>query len=143
MRYSWFSLLMLLPGLLLTGCKKDKPIVAFDVVDTWSAVVDVTGPPSTAYLGSSWVYSTGAVACEQNKTSLDQLQSATLTGVEISISGLPDHNFDFLRRITLYLLDEQGQQILFASQDNIPHGATQIKLTPTGASMLPYLRSGK
>lgn len=137
MRFAHTFLFLLISGVLLAGCKKDKPVVTFEVVDTLSTTLIASNP--SAYLETTVVGSNIAIACEQNKSSVNQLQNASLSRVEIS--ARPGQNFGPLQKIVLYVLDKQGNQAILASQSTVPKGTDKITLTPTDSSMLPYLRA--
>ncbi|KAA9333151.1 hypothetical protein F0P96_09220 [Hymenobacter busanensis] len=146
MRYATSTLLGLLCLLLVSvGCKKeDAPVpVSFDVEDSWQALVELNPyAPTTMYLPAQRIYSTCAVTCSRNETSIEKLQSASLSGVELTLKPSQAPNFDFLQQVTIYLISEQGAQSVLASLDQIPAGATTLTLKPTDQSMLAFLRNG-
>lgn len=141
-----FCLLLLL--LVSAGCQKEKAEprpVALEVVDHWTALVDVNAAPTgplTQFLATSRIRSACADTCRRNKTSLEQLQSATLGEATLTVDAPPGQNFDFLRQMNFYIMSGSGNdQILLATATSIPQGATQLTLTPTNASLLAYLRN--
>lgn len=138
---------LLLAVALIFGCKKEEATVALDVVDTWSAVMDVTAPPQgplTVFMPTTRVYSAAADSCRRNKTTLDQLQEATLSQATLTVQAPAGQNFDFVRQLTWYITSEQGNdRMVLATIPDVPLGATTLTLTPTNASLLSYLRPGQ
>ncbi|MBC6697432.1 hypothetical protein [Hymenobacter sp. BT190] len=114
-------------------------------MDTWAAVMDVNAPtsgPLTVFMPTTRVYSAAADSCRRNKTTLDQLQQATLSGATLTIQAPAGQNFDFLRQLTWYITSKQGNdRMVLATLPDVPLGATTLTLTPTNASLLNYLRS--
>ncbi|RTQ47157.1 hypothetical protein EJV47_19880 [Hymenobacter gummosus] len=139
-----FFLLLLLVSF---GCQKDKvrPVATLEVVDEWTALLDVTAAPggsSPLFMPTSRIWSACADTCRRNKTSLEQLQSAALSEATLTVDAPPGQNFDFLRSMTFYIMSNQGNdQIPLASITAVPRGATRLTLTPTDASLLAYLRN--
>ncbi|MBD2713997.1 hypothetical protein KBK19_03005 [Microvirga sp. STR05] len=139
----------LLLAALSFGCKKEakETTVAFDVVDTWAAVLDVTAPPAgplTVFLPTTRVYSATADSCRGRKITLDQLQQATLSHATLTLQAPVGQNFDFVRQITWYITSEQGNdRMVLATLPNVPLGATTLTLMPTNTALLSYLRPGQ
>jgi hypothetical protein len=137
---------LLLIAALSFGCKKTESTVNFVVVDKWTALMDVTAPPSgpqLLYLATSRINSTYADTCRRHKITSEQLQRITLQEATLTVDAPPGQNFDFLRQLTFLIMSEQGNdQIPLASITNVPRGATRLTLTPTTEGLQAYLRSG-
>ncbi|WP_400193073.1 hypothetical protein [Hymenobacter sp. B81] len=149
MKHIPFRLLPALAWLLLltlaAGCKKKESTVSFEVVDsTLMNSVTLSAPPDVQYLPTRRIDSKIGEASTSNTSSTDRVQTATLSHAELSIEGgAPGQNFDFLRLVTVYLLDEQGvSRSILAQSATVPPGATRLTLTPTSQSVVEQLKAG-
>ncbi|WP_139362123.1 hypothetical protein [Hymenobacter sp. CRA2] len=89
------------------------------------------------------MYSRLDQASNNNGTSPNQVQAATLSEVELQLtSSYAAQNFDRLRSVTVYLIDAQGARSVLAQTTAIPSGATRLLLTHGGPSMLSELKAG-
>lgn len=139
------SLVILAAAALLSGCKKAPTIVTFEVVD--SAVYpseELNALLGTQrYLQTRQVYTQLARASSDNGTSAEQLQSATLDGVELLLTSRSSaQNFDFLRAATIYLVSSQGTRSVLAQTTIIPVGATRLTFAHSGPAMTHELKAG-
>lgn len=132
----------LLALLLAVGCKKIDKLLTFYVEDSQNiriasnfpigALVPLT--PITVPTQSQEKFSNAG-------TSADLVKNVSLNRLTLSITDPSSQNFDFLRRIEIYISTDQNDQVLLASLDQVPTGVSSISLTPTNAVLDKYLKA--
>ncbi|AII52196.1 hypothetical protein [Hymenobacter sp. APR13] len=140
------KILLLLPlaALLLTlGCKKILDLLEFTVEDSQTITVPATVPLGQFFpLSPVAVSSTSRATYANNNTSADYVQDVTLERLALTITSPTGQNFDFLRRIEVYISTSanSSDQVLLASLNPVPTGATSIELTPANQKLDVFLR---
>ncbi len=143
------KLLLLLPlvaALLATtaSCKKILDLLEFNVEDSQTLTVPATLPVGTFFaLPPVAVSSTSKTTYANNKTSADYVQDVRLDRLTLTIPSPQGQTFDFLRRIEVYISSDANNtnQVLLASLNLVPTGATSIQLTPADQKLDLYLRA--
>lgn len=141
------KLLFLLPlaALLLTmSCEKILDLLEFSVEDSQTITVPATLPIGQFFaLPSVAVSSTSKTTYANNNTSADYVQDVTLSRLALTITSPTGQNFDFLKRIEVYIsTDANSQGVLLASLNPVPTGATTIELTPADQKLDVFLSQG-
>ena len=141
-------LFTLLGGLLLAapGCKKAREVINFQITDSQSFTVPSTLPviPGTLFpLPARTVPSTAQTAYASKGTTSDLVENVTLEEFTLTITNPTGQNFDFLKRIELYIsTNAQGtDKVLLASLNTVPAGVSKISLLPAGNKIDQYLRN--
>ena len=141
---SLLPLLVLL--LLLGGCKKavDSLPLTFNVDDSSTVQVPASGPLTGVLLTlpGFTVNSTSNATFAANKTAANYVQDVTLNRLNLTVTDPTTQNFDFLKRIEIYIATDAAgtNKILLASLNPVPTGQTTLALTPTTAKLDTYLR---
>ncbi|MBU6122574.1 hypothetical protein [Hymenobacter siberiensis] len=140
------SLFLLVVLLGASSCKKIEDLLTFQVNDSSSFVIPASGLLNTTVLSlpGATVSSSSSGTYSANNTSADYVQDVTLDRLALTVTDPAGQNFDFLKSVKIYIAsDNQGtNKTLLASLDPVPTGQTAITLTPSGAKLDLYLRSG-
>ena len=142
------TLRLLLPLLLLgaIGCQKLVNLINFKIDDSTNFTIPATGVLTTTALAlpgiavSSHASSTYA----GNNTTADYVHDVTLDQLTLSTTEPSTQTFDFLKSISIYIATDAAgtDKVLLASLSPVPTGQTSLQLTPSGATLDKYLRSG-
>lgn len=143
------KILFLAPALvallvLTSGCKKVLGLLEFNVEDSQTITVPRTVPFGQFFpLSPVTVPSSSKSTYSNNGTSADYVQDVTLDKLTLTITNPQGQNFDFLKRIEVYIsTTAQGtDKVLLASLSPVPTGTSSISLTPANQKLDAFLRS--
>ncbi|SET90626.1 hypothetical protein [Hymenobacter actinosclerus] len=127
---------------LLGSCKKILDLLEFNVEDSQTVVVPKTLPlGSLLPLPPVQVSSSSKTTYANNGTSADYVQDVTLDRLTLTITNPTTQNFNFLKRIEVYIsTDPNGNDLfLLASLDNVPTGVNSISLKPANQKLDVFL----
>ncbi|UYZ62469.1 hypothetical protein [Hymenobacter weizhouensis] len=146
MKKTFFLLPLLAFLALLTGCEKVLGLLEFNVEDSQTITVPASVPflpGQVVALAPVTVSSTSKSTYSNNGTSADYVQDVTLDKLTLTITAPQGQNFDFLKRIEIYIsTNAQGtDKVLLASLNPVPTGATSISLTPANQKLDVFLRA--
>ena len=136
--------LLLALVVLSTGCKKVLGLLEFNVEDSQTITVPRTVPFGQFFpLSPVTVSSSSKSTYSNNGTSADYVQDVTLDRLTLTITNPQGQNFDFLKRIEVYIsTTAQGtDKVLLASLSPVPTGVSSISLTPANQKLDVFLRS--
>ncbi|GAA4050428.1 hypothetical protein GCM10022409_41500 [Hymenobacter glaciei] len=148
MKKSLFTPILFVLVLLLgiVGCKKIENLLSFQVNDSSSFVVPASGLLNTTVLSlpGATVNSSSSGTYSANNTSADYVQDVTLDRLALTVTDPAGQNFDFLKSVKIYIASDNSgtNKTLLASLSPVPTGQISINLTPSGAKLDLYLRSG-
>lgn len=124
----------------------DNGSVTFNVNDTSTSTIQGQLPISLPFnLPIMPISSTNTTEYDNNNTAPDLIKNVILDNLAITITNPTNEDFSFLKAIEISILfadqsdDEDG--VLIASLDNINSSSTVINLTPSGANLIPYLKT--
>ncbi|RFP66809.1 hypothetical protein D0N36_01610 [Hymenobacter lapidiphilus] len=127
---------------LLGSCKKILDLFEFNVEDSQTVVVPKSSPlgpltPLTPVSVSSSSKSTYA----NNGTNADYVQDVTLDKLTLTITSPASQNFNFLKRIEIYISTDANSpdQFLLASLDQVPANVSTISLKPADQKLDLFL----
>ena len=131
------------------GCEKILDLLSFTVSD--SQIFTVPAAPLPVVVGQLitlppvTVASTAKTTYANNGTAADYVQDVTLDRLALTITNPASQNFDFLRRIELYIsTDASGSnKVLLASLSPVPTGVRTIELVPSGNKLDLFLRNAQ
>lgn len=130
--------------LLLSSCEKILDLLQFSVEDSQTITVPKTIPFGQFFpLSPVAVPSSSKSTYAKEGTSADYVQDVTLEKFDLTITSPQGQNFDFLKRIEVYIsTNQQGtDKVLLASLNPVPTGATTIRLTPANQKLDLFLRA--
>jgi hypothetical protein len=135
-------LLTSLFALLITvGCKKIDQLLTFYIEDTQNIKVAASFPVGIANLTPVTVPTQSKQTFANNNTRADLVKDVSLNKLTLTIADPNTENFDFLRKIEIYISTNSNDQILLASLSDIPKGVQTITLKPTGAKLDSYIKA--
>jgi hypothetical protein len=136
---------------LITGCNKVKQLANINADIPYSTEVNVPQvdgydagiplPPGGLELPSVTVgvATNSKEYLSQYGTAANMVTTVYLKSLSIEIKSPPNQNFDFLDNIQVYISAPSKPEILIASQNNIPKGASTLHLTTnTEANLKDY-----
>ncbi|MFD2786118.1 hypothetical protein [Hymenobacter rubripertinctus] len=133
----------LIAAILLFGsCKKVLGLFEFNVEDSQTIVIPKTVPFGQFFpLSPVAVSSSSTSTYAKNGTSADYVQDVTLDKLTLAITSPSGQNFDFLKRIDVYIsTDAKGSdKVLLASLNPVPTGVSTISLTPADQKLDVFL----
>ncbi|MBT2558813.1 hypothetical protein J7E24_13530 [Hymenobacter sp. ISL-91] len=128
---------------LLGSCKKVLGFLEFDVDDSQTLVVPKSSPlgPLTPLVPVP-VASSSQATFASNGTSADYVQDVTLDKLTLTITNPAGQNFNFLKRIEIYISTDasSADQFLLASLDQVPANVSTISLNPSDQKLDLFLR---
>ncbi|MBC8084420.1 MAG: hypothetical protein H7Z21_14560 [Hymenobacter sp.] len=135
----FFPLLLLLVA---TGCEKIDELLTFYIEDAQSGRISgsfplgqfLPLPPITVPTKSEEQFSNAG-------TRADLVKNVSLNRLTLTITDPSGQNFDFLRRIEIYMGTDANDQILLASLAQVPQGVSTITLEPSNAVLDKYLKA--
>ncbi|MBN2664475.1 MAG: hypothetical protein JXR68_12565 [Bacteroidales bacterium] len=130
--------------LMLWSCKNGS--VSFYVNDSSNSTIEGQLPINLPFnLPIIPISSTNTTEYENNQTVPDLLEEVNLEDLSISITNPANDDFSFLKAIEISILfsdqDDNEDGVLIATLDNINSADKIIHLTPTGANLIPYLKT--
>ncbi|SDY17639.1 hypothetical protein [Hymenobacter psychrophilus] len=127
---------------LLGSCKKILDLLEFNVEDSQTVVVPRTLPlGSLVPLPPVSVSSSSKSTYANNGTTADYVQDVTLDNLTLTITNPASQNFNFLKRIEIYISTDANSpdQFLLASLDQVPANVSTISLTPSSQKLDLFL----
>ena len=134
--------LPLLALVLAVGCKKIDKLLTFYIEDSQNIRIASNFPLGTLVpLTPISVPTKSEERFSNEGTRADLVKNVSLNRLSLTITDPGSENFDFLRRIEIYISTDQNDQVLLASLAQVPAGRTSIELTPTNAVLDKYLKA--
>ncbi|MBF9255510.1 hypothetical protein I2I11_19585 [Pontibacter sp. 172403-2] len=78
---------------------------------------------------------------KNNKTRAELVKDVTLDKLTLTITDPQGGNFDFLKRIELYISSDNKPEVKLAGLDAVPQNVSQIELQSTNAELDEYIKS--
>lgn len=125
---------------LAAGCNKVKQLADINVDIPYSSQVNIL---ASTYDSLGFVLPAGGASLSlppvpvvtnsqqyisEYKTSTDKILDVDLKSLALQIVSPPNHNFDFLDNVQVYISSNTLPEVLVASQDIVPKGSTTLNL---------------
>ncbi len=78
---------------------------------------------------------------QDNNTSLDLIESVSLSDLKITINAPKNGNFDFVKSFEFYLSAEGQDRVLLAEVQDLPDGVTELSPEISDVDLKPYIES--
>lgn len=130
--------------LLAVGCKKIDKLLTFYIEDSQNIRVASNFPIGQLVPLTPLTVPTKSEEKFKNEgTRADLVKNVSLNKLTLTITDPSSENFDFLRRIEIYIStnSNSNDQILLASLAQVPQGVNTITLTPTNAVLDKYIKA--
>ena len=135
---------MLTVGVLFSSCKKPKIEVDFnmEVADIYFSI-DPTTQTGDLDLATTTFDTELQKKLDENKASIDDVQSISINGVELIMINPGNQNFDILEKAYTYLSVPGLSETRIAYKESVPDGVTAITLDTDAANLKDYLRKNE
>lgn len=128
--------------LLAVGCKKIEQLLTFYIEDSQNIRVSSNFPIGQFVPLTPLNVPTKSEERFSNEgTRADLVKNVSLNSLKLTITDPSSENFDFLRRIEIYISTDANDQILLASLVQVPQGVNTLTLTPTNAVLDKYIKA--
>lgn len=132
-------LLLLLATL---SCKKVDQLLTFYIDDAENIQIASSFPLGQLVpLTPVTVPTKSAETFKNNKTQADLVKDVSLNKLTLTITDPNSQNFDFLKRIEIYISAKDQPEIKLASLDQVPTGVKSITLVSSGAKLDNYIKA--
>jgi hypothetical protein len=77
---------------------------------------------------------------KNNKTRAELVKDVTLNRLELTITDPAGENFDFLKKIEIYISSENKDEVKIAYLEEVPANATKLSLKSTNAKLDEFIK---
>ncbi len=77
---------------------------------------------------------------KNNKTRAELVKDVTLNKLELTIVEPKEANFDFLKKIEIYISSDTKDEVKIAYLDEVPQGVNSLKLKSTNAKLDEFIK---
>jgi hypothetical protein len=139
------KILLLAPLVLLlatVACKKVDQLLTFYIEDTQNIQISSSFPLGQFVpLSPVTVNTKSEESFKNNKTEAGLVKDVSLNKLTLTITDPNSENFDFLKRIEIYISAKDQPEIKLASLDKVPLGVKSIDLVSSGAKLDNYIKA--
>lgn len=133
---------LVIVALILSQCKEVDDLLTFTIANQVTITVPSNSPLNLPVeLATPEVTTNSSQTFANNNTEASLVKDVKLQELKLSIQSPAGKTFSFLKSIQIYISTTQSNEILLASLDNIPTGATSITLTPTQEKLDVYAKA--
>lgn len=139
---SFFIMLVLVTEF---SCKKIADITKFNLPYTTEATIEAGVATLLPFdLQTPEVTTATDEEYKGYKTAKKLVQSVKLNSLQLKVLHPEDRSFDFLKKIEIYIVADEHEEILLAKKDNIADNAgDQLDLEPGSGELKKYLTSDR
>lgn len=128
--------------LVAVGCEKIDKLLTFYIEDSQNIKVSGGFPLGQLVPLTPLTVPTRSDEKFSNEgTRADLVKNVSLNRLTLTITDPSSENFDFLRRIEIYISTDSNDQILLASLPQVPQGVKTITLNPSNAVLDKYIKA--
>lgn len=127
--------------LLVMGCEKIDDLLTFNIEDAQNIKVSGGFPVGLIPVTPLTVPTKSEEKFSTEGTNANLVKKVTLTQLTLTVIDPSSENFDFLKRIKIYISTDSNDKVLLASLDNVPLGVKTISLEPTKAVLDKYIKA--
>lgn len=139
------KLLLFAPLVLLlatVACKKVDQLLTFYIEDTQNIQISSSFPLGQFVpLSPVTVNTKSEESFKNNKTEAELVKDVSLNKLTLTITDPNSENFDFLKRIEIYISAKDQPEIKLASLEQVPMGVKSIELVSSGAKLDNYIKA--
>ena len=135
------TVVLCLFALALTSCEKTKVDISFnmEVADIYFNV-DTTSTQGNLTLAATSFNSDLQQKLDENKASIDDVESIELTGAEFKMINAGSQNFDIVDKAYALISTANDPEKQIAYKDPVPNGATSFTLDVASGNLKDYLQ---
>ncbi|WP_299761096.1 hypothetical protein [uncultured Pontibacter sp.] len=133
---------VLLFAIIATACEKIDDLLTFYINEEETFTIESGFPLGALIPATPFTVTTNSEETfKNNKTRAKLVKDVTLNRLELTIKKPEGQNFDFLKRIELYISSEDQPEVRIAYLDEVPTGSSVLKLKSTNAKLDEYIKS--
>ncbi len=134
-------MLVLLFVVVATACEKIDDLLTFYIEEEETFAIESGFPLGALIPATPFTVTTNSEETfKNNKTRAGLVKDVSLNRLELTITAPETQNFDFLKRIELYISSEKQPEVKIAYLDEVPAGTTVLKLKSTNAKLDEYIK---
>ncbi|MCJ8165412.1 hypothetical protein MKJ04_11210 [Pontibacter sp. E15-1] len=132
---------VLLFAMMAVACEKLDELLTFYIEEEESITIESQFPVGTLVpLTPVTVTTNSEERFKNNKTRAELVKDVTLNRLNLSITDPQGGNFDFLKRIEIYISSEGQDEVKIAYLDEVPQNATTLSLKSTNAKLDKFIK---
>lgn len=133
--------LALLLTLGMMACEKIEDLLTFYIDEEETFTIESDFPLGVLVPATPFTVTTNSEETfKNNKTRAELVKNVSLNRLELTITDPEGSNFDFLEQIELYISSEGEPETKIAYLEQVPEGATELKLESTNAKLDAYIK---
>ncbi|WP_108209814.1 hypothetical protein [Pontibacter mucosus] len=132
---------VLLFAVVATACEKIEDLLTFYIEEEETFTIESGFPLGALVPATPFTITTNSEETfKNNKTRAELVKNVSLNRLELTITEPKTQNFDFLKRIELYISSEKQPEVKIAYLDEVPTGTSVLKLKSTNAKLDEYIK---
>ncbi|CAM3824508.1 hypothetical protein POKO110462_21210 [Pontibacter korlensis] len=137
-------MVVLLFAVVATACEKIDDLLTFYINEDETFTIESGFPLGAVIPATPFTVTTNSEETfKNNKTRAELVKDVSLNRLELTIVEPEGQNFDFLKRIELYISSENQPEVRIAYLEEVPAGTTVLKLKSTNAKLDEYIKSDR
>ena len=128
-------------ALLFTGCKQLDRLLTFEIKSSDNIKVPASSLVNVPLIAPVPVAVKSQETFQNNNTNANLVKDVSLTRLTLTITDPATENFNFLKRITIFIGTSQSDKVPLAALDNVPAGISSIELQPAGSKLDKYIKA--
>ncbi|MCC9166396.1 hypothetical protein [Pontibacter harenae] len=139
-----FFVAMVLVVLVGTACEKIDKLLTFYIEEEETIEINSQFPVGVVTpLSPIAIPTNSEETFKNNNTRAELVKDVSLNKLTLSISNPQDENFDFLKKIEIYISSEGEEEVMIAFLEEVPKGKSSIQLVSTNAKLDKYIKSDR
>ncbi|MDX5437310.1 MAG: hypothetical protein LPK03_08955 [Pontibacter sp.] len=124
-----------------TACEKIDDLLTFYINEEETFTIESGFPLGALIPATPFTITTNSEETfKNNKTRAELVKDVSLNKLDLTITNPQGQNFDFLKRIELYISSEKQPELKIAYLEEVPAGASVLKLKSTNAKLDEYIK---
>lgn len=126
---------------IVVACDKVDDLLTFYINEEESIRIESSFPFGTLMpLTPVTVTTNSEETFKNNKTRAELVKDVTLNKLSLAIAEPQGENFNFLKRIEIYISSEDKKAVKIAYLDEVPQNATSLELKSTNAKLDEFIK---
>jgi hypothetical protein len=123
------------------GCEKVDDLLTFYIEEEETITVESDFPVGALIPFTPITVTTNSEETfKNNKTRAELVKDVTLNRLTLTITDPAEENFDFLKKIAIYISSEDKDEVKIAYLDAVPANATTLNLKSTNAELDEFIK---
>lgn len=136
-----FFVSVLFFAFVITGCEKVDDLLTFYIEEEETITVESDFPVGALIPFTPITVTTNSEETfKNNKTRAELVKDVTLNRLNLTMTDPEGGNFDFLKKIEIYISSEDKDEVKIAYLDVVPANATTLNLKSTNAELDEFIK---